>query len=281
MKHLMLTMIICIMLIAAANPVMSTETEQHKNPWETYSLTIGGFLSSLDTSFRVGSGLGLDLDAEELLDMDSTDTVFRVGGLWRFTDNKKHRLDLSWFAFHRSSSVTVDQTFEIEDRNGQTITIDAGEVVDTLFNIDIYQLSYSYSFLQDDRVDLAAQFGFYIMPMDIRVEVSGLAAEEGTLDFTAPLPTVGMRMDIVLTPKWFFRSGTQIFYLEYQNFKGSLLATYGAVEYKPWDRFGLGVGIDSFRLNVEAEGEDYPSMDFKGNVEFNYVGLQLYARIFF
>lgn len=280
MKHLILTMIICFMLIVAANPVMSTETEQHKNPWETYALTIGGFLSSLDTSFRVGSGVGLDVDAEELLDMDSTATVFRVGGLWRFTDNIKHRLDLSWFAFHRSSSTTVGQTIEIEDQNGQIITINAGEIVDTVFDIDIYQLSYSYSFLQDNRIDLAALFGFYIMPIDIGIKATGLAAE-GTLDFTAPLPTVGLRMDIVLTPKWFFRSGTQVFFLEYQDFKGSILASYGAVEYKPWDRFGLGLGLDSFRVNFEAEGEDYPSMDFRGNVGFNYVGLQVYARIFF
>ncbi len=281
MKHFILTILICLMLSVMASPVMGTDAEQQKDPWETYAITIGGFFSSLDTSFRVGSGVGLDLDAEELLDMDSTDNVFRVGGLWRFTDNKKHRLDLSWFAFHRSSSTTVGQTIEIEDRNGQTIIIDAGEDVDAVFNIDIYQLSYSYSYLQDDRIDLAVLFGFYIMPIDIGVEISGMVSEEGTLDFTAPLPTLGLRLDIALTPKWFFRSGTQIFYLEYQDFKGSILATYGAVEYKPWDRIGFGLGVDSFRLNVEADGEDYPSMDFKGNVEFNYVGLQLYARIFF
>ena len=264
-----------------ASPVMGTEAEQQKDPWETYAITIGGFFSSLDTSFRVGSGVGLDLDAEELLDMDSTTTVFRVGGLWRFTDNKKHRLDFSWFAFHRSSSTTVSQRFEIEDQNGQIIIIDAGEIVDTVFNIDIYQLSYSYSYLQDDRIDLAVLFGFYIMPIDIGVEISGMVSEEGTLDFTAPLPTLGLRLDIALTPKWFFRSGTQIFYLEYQDFKGSILATHVAVEYTPLDRIGFGLGFDSFRSKAEADGEDYPLIDFRGNVEFNYVGLQLYARIFF
>ena len=137
------------------------------------------------------------------------------------------------------------------------------------------------SFLQDDRIDLAAQFGLYIMPIDIGIEVAGVPDEEGTLDFTAPLPTFGLRMDIILTPKWFFRSGAQVFYLEYQDFKGSLLATYGAVEYMPWDRIGFGLGIESFTLKIEGDGEDYPSIDLRGNVEFQYVGLQLYARIFF
>ena len=55
--------------------------------------------------------------------------------------------------------------------------------------------------MQDDRIDLAAQFGLYIMPINIGVEVSGLFAEEGTLDFTTPLPSFVLRMDLALTPK--------------------------------------------------------------------------------
>ncbi len=280
MKRFILTMLICLMLSVTTSPVMGTEAEQQKDPWNKYAITLGAFISKLDTSVRVGSGFGLDLDAEEFLDMESSNTVFRVSGLWRFTDNKRHRLDLSWFAFYRSGSTTVLEDFEIEDKDGNIIPIAAGTEVDSVLNIDIFQLAYSYSFLQDDRIDLAALFGFYIMPIYIGVEVSGLAAE-GTLDLTAPLPTVGLRMDIILTPKWFFRSGTQIFYLEYQSFTGSILAMNGAVEYRPWDRFSFGLGIDSFTLRIEGEGKDYPSMDLRGNVEFNYVGLQLYTRIFF
>jgi len=274
-------MLICLMISFTTSPVMGTEAEQQKDPWNKYAITLGAFVSNVDTSFRVGSGFGLDLDAEELLDMESNNSVFRVSGLWRFTDNKRHRLDLSWFAFHRSGSSTVLEAFEIKDKDGNIIIIDAGTEVDSVLNIDIFQLAYSYSFLQDDRVDLAAQFGLYVMPIDIEIGVSGVADEEGTLDITAPLPTFGLRMDIALIPKWFFRSSTQILYLAYQNFKGSILTMTGAVEYRPWDRLSFGLGIDSFTLRLEGEGEDYPSMDLRGNVEFNYVGLQLYTRIFF
>ena len=274
-------MLICLMLSVTTSPVMGAEAEQQKDPWETYAIMIGGFFSNVDTSVRFGSGVGFDLDAEELLDVDSKTSVFRVGGLWRFTDTKRHRLDLSWFAFHRDGSSTILNEIEIEDKNGNIITIDPDTDVDTLINIDIFQLAYSYSFLQDDRIDLAAVFGLFIMPIDIELEVTGLGGEEGTLDFTAPLPSFGLRMDFALTPKWFFRSGTQIFYLEYQSFKGSLLATHGAVEYMPWDRISFGLGIDSFMLKIEAEDEDYPYIDLRGNVEFHYVGLQLYARISF
>ncbi|MES0447578.1 MAG: hypothetical protein ABUJ92_13660, partial [Desulfobacterales bacterium] len=211
MKRFILTMLICLMLSVTTSPVMGTEAEQQKDPWEKYSITIGGFISTVDTSLRFGSGFGMDIDAEELLDVDSSNTVFRVGGLWRFTDTKRHRLDLSWFAYHRSGSSTVNETFEIEDPDGNIIIIGPNAEVDTLLNIDIFQLAYSYSFLQDDRIDLAAIFGLFIMPVDIELEVSGLGGGEGILNFTAPLPTFGLRMDFVLAPKWFFRSGTQFF----------------------------------------------------------------------
>ncbi|MCK5195258.1 MAG: hypothetical protein KAQ71_15710, partial [Desulfobulbaceae bacterium] len=236
MKRFILTMLICLMLSVTTSPVMGTEAEQQKDPLQAREAVHNGFFSSLDTSVRFGSGVGFDLDAEELLDVDSKTSVFRVGGLWRFTDTKRHRLDLSWFAFHRDGSSTVGSTIEIEDPDGDIITILPGTEVDTLLNIDIFQLAYSYSFLQDDRIDLAAVFGLFIMPIDIEIEVTGVPDEEGILDFTAPLPTFGLRMDFALTPKWFFRSGTQVFYLEYEDFKGSLLATHGAVEYMPWDR---------------------------------------------
>ena len=273
--------IVFILCFVVALPAMGAESGEEQGPWETYGLSLGGFWSTLDTSFRVGSGIGLDIDLEELLDMESTTTVFKVGGLWRFSNNKKHRLDLSWFAFRRSGSTILDQDIEIEDRNGDTITIEKDEEVDSFFDIDIYQLAYSYSFLQDNRVDLAGLLGFYVMPMDVGLEASGVVDKKGTLDFTAPLPTLGLRMDFVLTPKWYFRSSSQIFYLEYEQFKGSVLASQAAIEYVPWDHVGIGLGIESFRFKAEADGEDYPEIDFKGSVEFTYVGAELYARIFF
>jgi hypothetical protein len=87
-------------------------------------------------------------------------------------------------------------------------------------------------------------------------------------------------MDVVLTPKWFLRTGSQVFYLEYDNFTGSILEFRAALEYNPWAHVGMGLGFDALKIKIEANGEDWPSVDFKGNVEFAYTGLQLYLRFF-
>ena len=88
-------------------------------------------------------------------------------------------------------------------------------------------------------------------------------------------------MDIVLAPKWYFRGGTQVFYLQYENYRGSVLASQGAFEYVPWKHFGIGLGVDALKMNASADGEDIPGVDFKGNVEFSYTGINLYGRLLF
>lgn len=281
MKILIHMVLVAIAIAGIPNPVLSADNASADSPWETYGLSGGVFISDINTSIRLGTGVGVDLDAEELLGLDSTNTVFRIGGLWRFSDNQRHRVDLSWFAFHRSGSRTVGQDFEIENREGETVEIEAGTEVDAFFDIDIYQLAYSYSFLQDERIDFAAILGLYVMPIDFGIKVAGVVDQEGKQDLIAPLPTLGLRLDIALTPKWYFRSGTQLFYIEYEQFKGSLLAAHTALEFKPWPHVGIGVGADSFKLRMEADGEDYPSIDLKGNLEFDYFGLQAYLRLFF
>lgn len=54
-----------------------------------------------------------------------------------------------------------------------------------------------------------------------------------------------------------------------------------AVEYKPWEHVGIGVGFDALQVDIEAEGEDWPEIDLNGKLQFNYTGLQLYLRLFF
>ncbi len=282
MKRIIIGMIIFLFCLFVVGPVYAADKKTESGPWVKAAVNFGGFISSSNTSFRLGSGAGVDIDVEELLDLETTNTVFRLDGMWRFTKNRKHRMDLSWFSFRRSGEKSIGQDILIPGEGGEEdITIPVGTKVESFFDIDIYQLAYSYSFLQDDRIDIAGTFGLYIMPINFGISATGLLDEQGEASFTAPLPTIGYRMDIALAPKWYFRSGAQLFYLEYEQFNGSILTLQGAVEYVPWKHVGIGLGVDSLKMRAEAKGEDYPGIDFSGNVEFSYVGLQLYVKLFF
>ncbi|MBI5553014.1 MAG: hypothetical protein HY911_15995 [Desulfobacterales bacterium] len=279
--------IACLVLLAAAlfqllpPRAMAEEKAAAEAPWEKFGVNLGLFASATSSGFRIGSGVGVSVDVEEALGLDSSTLAFRADALWRFTQNRRHRLDFTWFSIHRDGHKQIGQDITIEDSNGEEVTIPAGTTVEGHFDLDIYELAYSYSFFQDERVDLAASLGLYVMPMDFGLSATGLVNESGSQDFTAPLPVVGLRMDFALTPQWFIRSGTQVFYAEYESFKGGVLNFHAAVEYNPWSHVGLGLGFDTLNIHLEADGEDYPAVDLRGEVDFNYTGVQLYARVFF
>ncbi len=279
-KVLSITVIVMLTTVLfMSNPEITTAND---SPWEKFSLSGGYFIAAADTSLRLGAeNIGVSIDAEKLLGLDTSQAVFRIAGSWRFTDNRRHRLDLSWFSFRRSGDKTLLQDIQIEDKDGSIITIPANTEVSSYYDMDIYQANYSYSFFQDDRVDIAALLGVYVMPIDFGIRAVGVLNEEGSADFTAPLPVIGLRTDVALTSKWFLRSGLELFYLEIDSFTGTIFTTHAAIEYIPWKHVGFGLGADLMNLGVESDGEDYPQIDFKGKVDFRYAGAQLYCKIFF
>ena len=276
-----LVLLLIGVLLLACQSALADELNQQEKPWKKFSIDAGVFLTAVDSSVRFGTGLGVDIDVEKALDLDSTSTVFRADALWRFTPNRRHRLDFTWFSLRRDGNRRVTDDITIEDDDGNTITIPSGTSVDAYFNLDIYELAYSYSFFQDDRIDLAAGIGIYVMPIDFGIKVSGLLDEEEEEEFTAPLPVFALRMDVALTPQWFIRTGAQVFYAEIDNFTGSIMEFRTALEYNPWTHVGIGLGFDILQIRLESENEDWPGVDLKGKVEFNYAGMLLYLRVFF
>jgi hypothetical protein len=266
-------------IILFMKPAWAENPGSHDTPWEKFSLNAGYFISNVETDLSLGSGLGLTVNLEDLLGFDTTENVFRIDGSWRFTDNRRHRLDLTWFAFHRDGSTTTGRDFTIKDKDDNEITIPAGSQVTSKFDLDIYRVRYSYSFFQDDRMDIAFGVGLYTMPIDIELKSSGLINVDESENFTAPLPTLGLRADFAITPKWFLRTNFEIFYVEIQEFKGTLYESNVAVEYIPWKHLGFGLAANIFNLSIEADGEDYPGVDFKGEFDFKYTGLLLYAKM--
>ena len=279
-KHLFILATVLIVFVTV-NPAIAADAAA-KSPWKTFSFNGGLFASRSQTDVRFGSGLGVEINLEDALGMESDTQVSRLESYWRFTDNRKHRADISWFSFSRTASREITEDFTINPPDGEPIPIDAGTVVKSRYDMDIFQLNYSYSFIQDDRLDFAGIAGLYVMPISIGLDVTGLVDDQADQSFTAPLPALGLRLDILLAQKWYFRSSTQLFYIEYEDYTGSLVNTRTAVEYNPWTHVGLGLGVDALRMSVQADDNaSIPGLDLRGNVDFSYVGVYLYGRVFF
>jgi hypothetical protein len=268
---------VALFVVLIPVPSHAADNTAYNFPWEKFNIQGGVFFSGLNNQVTVGAeGAGVAVDLEEALGLDSQSTVFRLGGLYRFGEKRRHRVDLDYLYFNRSSTKTLGKNITVDN-----VTLAVGTVVESTFNFQILRATYSYSFFQDNRMDLAASIGLFVMPIKFELSASGLGSKQGDFNFTAPLPAFGLRGDFAITPRWMLRTNIDLFYLEYQSFKGMLADTRVAVEYNPWEHWGFGLGLDNFKVKLEAEDEDYPAVDFQGVVKSQFLGVQLYVRYFF
>jgi len=283
-KRTVVSILFILTFSILTQPILPIFSEASEKPWSKYSVQLGGSWTSNNSSVRFGSGAGIEINLEDVLDLNVSTTSFRFDAHWRFTKNMRHKIDFSWHAIRRSGQRTLGEDFTIEnpdDPEGPPIVIEAGSKIDSFLDIDIFRASYNYSFFQDDRVDLALKVGLFVMPISAGFTATGLVNEKDDASFTAPLPVVGLNFDFAITPKWILRTGTQLFYLEYENFKGTLYQGDTAIEYKAWKNVGFGLGVETFRIGLEAKDEDYPGIDFRGTIKMNYLSALLYVKAYF
>jgi hypothetical protein len=277
MKKIVRVFVMLLVAVLFSQPVLSESSDPTDQPWERFSFKLGGYIADLDSSVRIDSGAlgaGVSVDVEDALDMDSTMSVWRAEVAYRFGKSQRHLLNLKYYEFNRDSSKTVGTVIEFKDK-----TYPIGTTVESYFNISVLKASYGYAFYQDDRISLAASLGLFITPIEVGISTGSVGSEEEAV--TAPLPVVGLNMDFAITPKLFLKQYIGVFYLEIDDFKGSIVSTILALEYNAWKNVGFGIGYDIFNLDIEANGSDYPNIDFVGQIEFAYKGLMLYSKVCF
>jgi hypothetical protein len=124
--------------------LVAAEEGEKAKPWERFSLNVGGFIATVNSDFRLGTqSAALDISPEDFLGLDSSVFVFRADALWRFTSNRRHRFELSYYDLRRASTKTLDAGIQINDNS-----FTAGTTIDTLFDVQVIRAGYSYSLIQ-------------------------------------------------------------------------------------------------------------------------------------
>ena len=257
------------------------EAKEAPSPWEKASVSFGGFVSAFDSTVAFGvNNIGVTINAEDLLNLDSTLTVFRVNALWRPGESRRNQFDFTYAAYHRDGHAVLDRESDIDD-----VVFPVGADVNTVFNFDIIRGTYSYALLQDDRMRIALGLGVYAVPVKFSIdgETTGGRANVEAADTVLPLPALALRGDFLLVRKLYLMTSIDAMYLEIGDFKGSLLDVNVALEYRPWNHVGFGVGYNSFSTDIEAKdsGGKFPGTDFIGKVNISYSGLMLYGKLLF
>jgi hypothetical protein len=118
----------------------------------------------------------------------------------------------------------------------------------------------------------------FIMPVNFSVKAQG--KEDQVTKFVAPLPLLGLRSDFLISKKFYLHQTAELLYLNFTNFKGSLLDLAIMLEHKTFKNVGFGFGINSNRVNVTLKDPE-SKFNFFGDIRMDYTGLLLYARYYF
>jgi hypothetical protein len=234
-------------------------------------LNLGAFIPFFNSELRVDSrtlGQGTNLDLEDRLGLDENITEFRADGYFRFFD--RHRLQLGYYKLSRSAAAQLIPSFQFGD-----IVFDGLQVF-TDTDVKIYEASYMYSFLQNERMEFAGTLGAQTVDIDMSINgTAGALATEGA-SVVGPLPVIGLDLIYKFTPNLHFTTRGQFFTLEFEEYDGTLIDFRAALEYMFFENFGLGVGYNLFYCNVEIDGSK-----FLGDVDYKFQGVNVFGVLRF
>ena len=255
-------------LMSAAQPVFADESND--DDFEKFSISLGVFFTDRESKSRLDGDLGegSEVDLEGDLGLNRNDVVVRMDGYYRFND--RHRIDASVFDLSRSKTRVIDEEFEW----GDTIyPINAR--VNSEFDLAIYKLAYTWSFMRREKGYLGLTAGLYIASFGASLREAQLGSVESDT-VTAPLPVFGLRGEYALSDKWTFRASGEIFAIEYEEYDGRLVDAYVGFDYQLWNRAALGIGLNSVTLDIGITRNR-----FKGNFDWRYDGGLLFVKFDF
>jgi hypothetical protein len=265
------TFIAAILAIFAlqSSPAMA-DTQSETVDFDKWGLSLGVFVTKTDTQAQLKgeADQGSDVDLENDLGFDNSDTSFRVDGYYRFAE--KHRVDFSVFDFSRNSRYVIDEEIEWQD---EIYPINA-ELISN-FDVTIYKVAYTYSFLQREKGYLGLTAGLYIADLDVGIKAAQFN-RQSTGGVTAPLPVFGFRGEYQLSDKWLLRGSAEIFAFKYGDFSGSLDDIYVGIDYQLFEHTALGVGYNRVSFNLDVE-----KAAFNGSLDWQYSGGLVFVKFNF
>jgi hypothetical protein len=256
--------------------------DSDSTPWEKGSIQFSGLIATFhsDLTFGIKGGRNASINGEDVLGLDSSLGVFRADAFYRPGESRRNQLDFTYASYERDGSATLSQALTVGDT-----TYPVGARVEPVLNFDLIRGTYSYSFVQNDRVRVALGLGVYVIPLryglDVQTRSAHSAVEGG--DAILPLPELALRAEVQLYPRLFLKTSIDGMYLEISDFKGWIVDLNVGLEYRAWKHLGFGLGYNFVNADVEGEGANskYPGVNFVGEVNVRLSGLLFYAKLSF
>ncbi|MCP2028586.1 hypothetical protein L1276_003756 [Flavobacterium sp. HSC-32F16] len=222
-------------------------------PWHgrRFKATAGVFFPVNNTEVEVNGtngNIGTDIDFERDLGFQNNTVSFFGTFEWRAS--RRSRFNLEYFYLKRDSEKTLQKTIEFQDH---TYPVDAR--VSAFMNNEMIRFAYGYAIISKPKYELGLLIGAHVLLADVGLRLEGTTQQveyRDRVDFTAPLPDIGIWGEFVLGKKVGLYANINYFALKIDEIDGRIISYNLSVLYNVYENFSLTAGYTglNFRLDV-------------------------------
>lgn len=222
-------------------------------PWHgrRFKVTAGAFFPVNNTEVEVNGtngNIGTDIDFEKDLGFQNNTVSFFGTVEWRAS--RRSRFNLEYFYLKRNSEKTLQKEIEFQDH---TYPVDAK--VSAFLNNEMIRFAYGYAIVSKPKYELGLLIGAHVLLADVGLRLEGNTAQaeyRDNVDFTAPLPDIGIWGEFVLGKKVGLYANINYFALKIDDIDGRIISYNLSVLYNVYKNFSLTAGYTglNFRLDV-------------------------------
>ncbi len=222
---------------------------------DRFRVEVMGVGAGLDTQVRMDPSpvtAGTLLNAEDDLGLDDS----KLLPLAEITllPGDRHLIRLSGFGLRRSASKIIDRTIVFDDQ-----TYQPNELVDSTLNLTMLGLTYGYSIVQTQSVDIALSFGIQVLEVEANAVVRSRVVREAETGVT-PLPLIGVEGRYDFNDRWSVEARVQYVSVEIDDVEGSLMDARAALTWRMNPYLALGLGYRNFTVDVDSRDLDTPGI---------------------
>lgn len=219
---------------------------------DRFTLRIGAMNADASGELRdVTEYLDEDFSFAEGYDFGSREWVPRIDGVFRL--GQRNRLVFDYFQYDKDQRATLGSDLSYDD-----VTLPAGSHAESNIKFQLASLMYDYSVVDTATFTMGLQIGAEWAKVEGR-----LYAEAGDDSYDARAsedgyaPVVGLRLTATPNERWLFNLQGQYLDADWGDFgdyDGSITRANALAEYRFTPNFGVFVGYDWFKLDVERSG---------------------------
>jgi len=187
-----------------------------------------------------------------------------------FRLEQRSRLRVDFFDLRRNGDVFVDRNIQYGN-----VTFLAGDQVQSSFNWRQMDLTYTYSFLRNERFELGAGVGVNLIEAEASAQIPG-TPNRAVFSGATPFATIAVDGTWAISRFWSLNARAQYLDLSTGSVSGALGEYHADVQYRWRRNMAFGIAYDRFLAELNVR-DQYPS----GILDLMIRGPEAFVRVSF